>query len=329
MNNRPLVSIIIPTYNRAHLIVETLDSIIAQTYTNWECIIVDDGSKDNTDKILTNYCKKDNRFQYHHRPIDRLAGGNAARNYGFELSVGEYIVFMDSDDLLAKYCFKSRVSEMMKYDMDFIVFKTGKFSDSFNGTYLPFSNLEINNDRVLNLRNFLEFKIPWQTTSPIYKRKFIIKNKFDESLLRYQDYEFHIRLLLNKDVSFYCIDNVDNFYRQYFVDKENKTLKFNKEIAALSFVKVFNSLNPLLRHTEDKKFFKLFIFKILFNYVYNFNDKFESEIKSIHKELRIHKYITLFEQYYLYQLYFIMRFRLQSFRGVNRYYIHLKNKLNL
>ena len=56
----PLVSIIIPTYNRAHLISETLDSILAQTYINWECIIVDDGSTDATGKVINEYIKRDN-----------------------------------------------------------------------------------------------------------------------------------------------------------------------------------------------------------------------------------------------------------------------------
>ena len=76
------VSIIIPTYNRAHLICETLDSVIAQTYTDWECIVVDDGSNDTTVEIIAEYCKKDNRFQYYQRPQNRLQGGNAARNFG-------------------------------------------------------------------------------------------------------------------------------------------------------------------------------------------------------------------------------------------------------
>ena len=78
---KPLVSIIIPTYNRAHLIAETLDSIIAQTYTNWECIVVDDGSTDPTDELMETYCKKDSRFQYYHRPKNRPKGANACRNY--------------------------------------------------------------------------------------------------------------------------------------------------------------------------------------------------------------------------------------------------------
>jgi glycosyltransferase involved in cell wall biosynthesis len=87
MNNQPLVSVIIPTYNRAHLIGETLDSVLAQTYTNWECIIVDDGSSDNTDEFVGKYVKKDSRFKYYHRPEEHLPGGNGARNYGFKIGV--------------------------------------------------------------------------------------------------------------------------------------------------------------------------------------------------------------------------------------------------
>ena len=83
---QPLISIIIPTYNRAQIIGETLDSLIAQTYANWECIAVDDGSTDNTDEVLVAYCNKDTRFQYHHRPKDKLKGPNSCRNYGFTRS---------------------------------------------------------------------------------------------------------------------------------------------------------------------------------------------------------------------------------------------------
>ncbi len=79
MAEQPLVSIIIPTYNRAHLIGETLDSVLAQTYTNWECIVVDDGSTDATDELMAKYCAKDARIRYYHRPDLHLSGGNGAR----------------------------------------------------------------------------------------------------------------------------------------------------------------------------------------------------------------------------------------------------------
>jgi glycosyltransferase involved in cell wall biosynthesis len=102
MSDQPLVSIIIPTYNRAHLIGVTLHSVVSQTYLNWECIIVDDGSSDNTDEVVGEYVKKDSRFKYYHRPEEHLLGGNGARNYGFKMSKGEYVNWLDSDDLFSE-----------------------------------------------------------------------------------------------------------------------------------------------------------------------------------------------------------------------------------
>lgn len=97
-----LVSIIIPTYNRADLLPETLNSIIAQTYTNWECIVVDDGSTDNTAELLDAFTQKDSRIQYYPRPSYYNPGGNGARNFGFVRSNGEFIKWLDSDDLLGE-----------------------------------------------------------------------------------------------------------------------------------------------------------------------------------------------------------------------------------
>ncbi|TXE17118.1 glycosyltransferase family 2 protein [Psychroserpens burtonensis] len=86
MSKSPLVSIIIPTFNRADLIGETLDSVLTQTYANWECLVGDDGSTDGTEEVLQNYVLKDIGFQYFKRPDTHLAGGNGARNYGFQFS---------------------------------------------------------------------------------------------------------------------------------------------------------------------------------------------------------------------------------------------------
>lgn len=95
MRNEIVTSIIIPSFNRADLISETLDSVLNQTYRYWECIIVDDGSTDFSSEIISKYLELDNRFKYLERPKDRLKGPSACRNIGLQNAKGEYVIFLD------------------------------------------------------------------------------------------------------------------------------------------------------------------------------------------------------------------------------------------
>ncbi len=187
-----LVSIIIPTYNRAYLICETLDSIIAQTYINWECIMVDDGSTDGTIEILKRYCKNDNRFKYYKRPKERPKGANACRNYGFELSKGDYIQWFDSDDLMHIDKLKNKVNLLQKSEADFIVCEGIEYKDIISNVICNWDKISSNNvlfDHVIGNVNF-------HTNGPLFKRNFL-KNKklFNEILQRKQEWEFYSRLL--------------------------------------------------------------------------------------------------------------------------------------
>lgn len=92
-----LISVIMPTYNCAKFIGETIETVIAQTYKNWELIIVDDCSKDNTNEIVDKYILKDNRIKYHR--LDTNQGAAMARTKAMELANGNYMAFLDSDDL--------------------------------------------------------------------------------------------------------------------------------------------------------------------------------------------------------------------------------------
>ena len=105
-----LVSILIPTYNRAHLICETLDSIVAQTYPSWECIIVDDGSTDTTKNVVADFISQDSRFIYILRPNNRPKGANTCRNFGFDNANGDYVLFFDSDDLMDSNALENYIS---------------------------------------------------------------------------------------------------------------------------------------------------------------------------------------------------------------------------
>lgn len=244
VNTQPLVSIIIPTYNRAHLIGETLDSVLAQTYQNWECIVVDDGSTDDTNEVMTGYIKNDNRFQYHHRPKDRLPGGNAARNYGFEMSKGEYIQWFDSDDLMQE---------------DFIEDKLGAFEDTINfvvssGWYF-FSDGSSKQFEVILSENLYREYVLWKinvfTPSVLFKRKFIIsKSLFNESILKGQESEFFSRLFYKaKNHQFKIINEPLFYYRRH---EETKSEWDRKYIPKYKYSTARNHISNLERAFEKR-----------------------------------------------------------------------------
>src|SRR5680860_884854 len=98
LEKKTQVSIIMATYNRSHFIGETLDSILNQAFENWECLIIDDGSTDNTKEFLRPYVLKDSRFEYYERTKDHKKGLPGCRNQGLEIAKGDYIIFFDDDD---------------------------------------------------------------------------------------------------------------------------------------------------------------------------------------------------------------------------------------
>ncbi|MHB9139174.1 MAG: glycosyltransferase family 2 protein [Victivallaceae bacterium] len=106
MNVQPLVSVIVPCYKQAEFLPETLDSVLGQTYSNWECIIVNDGSPDNTDAVTQQYLTKSNRFKY---ITQQNSGPSVARNAGIKNSSGKYILPLDADDLIGAEYLSSAV----------------------------------------------------------------------------------------------------------------------------------------------------------------------------------------------------------------------------
>ena len=104
--NKPLVSVIVPTYNYEHFIGETLECLRAQTYANWECVIVDDGSTDDTAEQVARFMDQDARFKFVRQENARQA---AAKNNGLRNSAGQYIQFLDADDLIEPQKFEQQV----------------------------------------------------------------------------------------------------------------------------------------------------------------------------------------------------------------------------
>lgn len=93
-------SVIIPTYNRASMLPKAIESVLAQTYPNWELIIVDDGSTDNTKELVANFIEKDGRIKYIYQ---ENAERSAARNNGIKNAKGEYICFLEQNIKMIMY----------------------------------------------------------------------------------------------------------------------------------------------------------------------------------------------------------------------------------
>ncbi|HPE84092.1 MAG TPA: glycosyltransferase family 2 protein [Aequorivita sp.] len=224
MSNK--VSIIIPTYNRAHLIGETLESVMRQTYHNWECIIVDDGSTDNTYQVVDSYVKKDGRFQYHKRPNTHNKGGNGARNYGFELSDGSYIKWFDSDDLMLPTCLQEQVDLIAQQQTDVCVCKLKRFSSEQKEGW---GDYEIESSNLI--ADYLIGNISFYVCCPLWNRAFLKgKELFDEKVSTLDDWDFNLRMLYeNPRISF--LDKALILYRLHENSLVREIPRFNvKEI---------------------------------------------------------------------------------------------------
>ena len=186
------VSIIIPVLNRAHLIAETLNSIQNQAYTNWECIVVDDGSTDDTFQVTQEYARLDPRIRPFKRPGDGQKGANGCRNFGYMKAEGEYIIWFDSDDLMTPDHIESKVKEIEKKDLDFVVARTQNFRD--DEMLEPYTYLK--KDYGIRAADFILLKIHWYTYDVMLRREVAEKIEWNEQMKSWQDYNYFCKMLL-------------------------------------------------------------------------------------------------------------------------------------
>lgn len=214
MEASPKVSVIIPLYNRADLVGETIDSVVGQTYENWELLIVDDGSNDGSYEYVKSRSDNEKRIKPYQR-YRMPKGAPTCRNIGLERATGDYIIYLDSDDLLAPHCLQQRISTFRQYSQcDFLVFPVQHFEKKAgDSTEIFFRSFHED-----YLTSFL-LKSYWITISPIWKREALNSlGGFDESLTCMQDGDLHTRALI-EEMTFKVFDNdpaikIDGYFRE-------------------------------------------------------------------------------------------------------------------
>ncbi len=206
-----LISVIIPVFNVADYLEQTLICILAQTYTNWELIMVDDGSTDGSLEIEKGYCKKDKRVKCYQRDI-LPKGAPSCRNIGMKLAKGDYIIYLDSDDIIPPYCFEQRINYIEANDCDFAVFPMMGYYEKFFDADGMIYGYKTEGDDVYS---FLSRMLPFVVVSNIYKRKSLLDKHivWDVNLKLYQDSDYNLQAI--RSGMTYKMSNLlpDYFYR--------------------------------------------------------------------------------------------------------------------
>ncbi|MGI0107072.1 glycosyltransferase family 2 protein [Salinimicrobium sp. WS361] len=211
----PLISIIIPSYNRANLIADTLSSVVNQTHKNWEIIIVDDGSTDNTAEMIEPFLS-DPRIKYLKRPEDKLPGGNAARNYGYEMSSGEYIKWLDSDDLLQPHCLELQLENLEQNKSEVSFCRSRFFSSNTERNKVIKGDYWHDNFKLSDtlLQDFIFGKIRFSNNDGLWKSNVIGTQPFAENLRNSQEFLMIIKML-SKNLKVSVVNEVGVLVRDH------------------------------------------------------------------------------------------------------------------
>lgn len=240
----PKVSIIIPCYNQDKFINETLLSVYNQTYSNWECIIVNDGSTDKTEEIARSWEIKDSRFKYFYK---KNSGVSSTRNFGILKASGIYIQFLDSDDLLDDKKLEFSVNEMLKSveGNTQLVISNFKMISSDSKEILPaFCQL---NEASFTFDNFLYNLFSIQLQCGFFDIKLFQSIKFSENLSAQEDWIVWIKIFKNNP-NYRFIDLPLAYYRI------NPSGRMNTIGADDNQIKILDSLKEILTYDQYHKF---------------------------------------------------------------------------
>ena len=270
MTVTPKVSIIVPCFNYAQYLPEALDSILNQTYSNWECIIINDGSTDRTEEVALNYCQKDNRIKYLYK---NNGGPSSARNLGIKNTTGNYILPLDPDDMLANNFIEAAVA-LFETDMEIKV--VGASAQLFGDMDLIIETPQ------LDLKELL--MVNYLVNSCMYKRADFEKTKgYDESIFGMEDWDLWISLLKNGGkigslpfIGYYYRKKQDSVFSHLIKDEERQRKYMSKiyQNHIATYLKFFPSPIALIQENEKRK-------EVIHNYQNSKTYKIGSQINKI------------------------------------------------
>lgn len=236
MNN--LISVIIPCFNQCNFLNESLNSVLLQTYEHWECLIINDGSDDLTEKLALEWQAKDSRFKYFYK---ENGGLSSARNFGLDRMKGNFVQFLDCDDLIEKTKFEKSIKIFESYSKNQIVISDFKmFRDDIKNLNDPFCKLS---------QNFLNFKsilLKWdrEFVIPIHCGLFRVKTfddlRFEEDLKAKEDWIMWIEMFKNEIETFFIDQNLA-FYRLH-----NNNMTKNTELMVLNNLKAYKFIKKII-----------------------------------------------------------------------------------
>ncbi|QRA43691.1 glycosyltransferase family 2 protein [Chryseobacterium cucumeris] len=281
-----LISIIVPCYNASYYVKEVLESIQSQTHYNIECIVINDGSTDNTLEIIN--CFSDERFHIYNQ---KNKGLSDTRNFGLEKASGDFIFFCDSDDLLPSNALESLISEYTGKE-DIIVGKTSTYSweEKRNVSFLPQpkekQRLENKNTEVL-LKKITEDLSPI-AQNKLYKSSFLKENNltFLSGIYHEDELWFFETMFQAKNVVF--IPDITYFYT---IDNAQSITKKNSDKNLLGYLSVIQTIynNYYLQYPEQSNiaYYIAYLKKIIIgNYKHHSN----------YSNTAIHKMETVFKE---------------------------------
>ena len=211
---RPLISVVIPVYNVAPYLRECLDSVLAQTFTDWEAICVDDGSTDASGAILDDYAAKDARFKVIHQ---ENAGVSVARNAGLEKARGDNILFLDGDDLIPPNYLEAHVSTRRNLPSDAVTY-AGYLSLYVDGCVCPYQIREMRDYD--SIADFLASMMsgPWSTiiSGWLWPRSVLSQGgAWANDIVSHDDLEFSFRQLTHGCCAAHFVPDARAVYRKH------------------------------------------------------------------------------------------------------------------